>query len=1038
MISAQLPPGSSAMTFTSGETINFTSTTEMTFKSPTQMTFSSNVTMKFGTGIRMKFIEVVPNGRLEPCDWVIVTWPIGFLPTACSWWEVIDPATGRFLGEIHVDGSSGIDRFHIDNTLPQSFPVPPGELLAEKKIDMVEPCNYFVVHWPSDWWPAPCTWWEIIDPETGRLTGYEFHVDWTNESCEFHIGAMIPGPYYLQFPAYELAARRKIPTIAPCDYFVVTEPPDWYPAPCTWWEIIDPQGAPTGLEFHVDWTNESCEFHVDKVIPDPLGIPWFPPPITVTAEQKVVEIKPCDWYVVVNPAGFNPEPCTWWEILDPSGAPTGLEFHVDQSGNNMFHVDQVSPMSPIVIQPSYTVQVRKKVDVIQQCEWFKVVDPTHVPTPCSWWKITHPGGIGDVEFHVDMANPDGTFHVDIVEPPIRFDPPIYELTAERKIEGINPCEWFKVLTPTSWVPEPCSWWKITLPTYWADVVFHVDSNDGVIKFHIDKVEGTVTPPPAIPPWNVTAVPTEPPPLPWYMKPPYPDYAPSGMPDFDQRQGGTYLWMDPTGKWSHCGPVSVANSLWWLDSEFETNNIPPPAIIDNFPLVQAYGPWDDHDPRNAPPLVEHLAYLMDTDGLRTKIAHLGTGVKDMQAGITHYLSWSGVNPLGDVDGDGNVTINDANIVNLALNSVPGAPNWDIRADIWPVTTAYPPLADNKIDINDVALVAANMGRNGTFYEHTVMGPQEPPTWEIIVEEVRKCQDVVLLIAPWYYDGVSWYRYDEDAHYVTVAGLNATAWELVISDPIRNNAEAGGPGNVPVPHVHPPEPPCSMHNNATFVSHDMYPVALDPCPGGPLTIRGFPGGVVGPPGQGWKYQIEAAVITSPYISPVVHDVAVTHVTPLKTIVGQTMPCRINVTVENQGTATETFNVTTYATTMPPGITIEEKTIVNLLPSEIRNVTFRWNTTGVSKGNYTISAIADTVFGETDTTDNTCTDGIVKIVMIGDVDANGKVEIKDFSLMAKSYGASYPDPRYVANSDIDDNGKIEIKDFSLAAKNYGKVDP
>jgi hypothetical protein len=172
--------------------------------------------------------------------------------------------------------------------------------------------------------------------------------------------------------------------------------------------------------------------------------------------------------------------------------------------------------------------------------------------------------------------------------------------------------------------------------------------------------------------------------------------------------------------------------------------------------------------------------------------------------------------------------------------------------------------------------------------------------------------------------------------------------------------------------------------------------------------------------------------------VHDVAVTKVTPLKTIVGQTLPCRINVTVENQGTVTETFDVTTYATTMPPGITIEEKTIVNLLPSEIRNVTFRWNTTGVSKGNYTISAIADTVPGETDTADNTCTDGIVKIVMIGDVDANGKVEIKDFALMAKSYGANYPDPRYNANYDLDDNGKIEIKDFSIAAKNYGKIDP
>ena len=61
-----------------------------------------------------------------------------------------------------------------------------------------------------------------------------------------------------------------------------------------------------------------------------------------------------------------------------------------------------------------------------------------------------------------------------------------------------------------------------------------------------------------------------------------------------------------------------------------------------------------------------------------------------------------------------------------------------------------------------------------------------------------------------------------------------------------------------------------------------------------------------------------------------------------------------------------------------------------------------------------------------------------MAGDIDANGRVEIKDLALMAKGYGAMYPNPRYNADCDIDDNGKIEIKDLALAAKNYGKTDP
>ena len=94
----------------------------------------------------------------------------------------------------------------------------------------------------------------------------------------------------------------------------------------------------------------------------------------------------------------------------------------------------------------------------------------------------------------------------------------------------------------------------------------------------------------------------------------------------------------------------------------------------------------------------------------------------------------------------------------------------------------------------------------------------------------------------------------------AGSLADPWEIVFSDPIRDNAEAGFAGNVPVPHAHtPPEPPFVTHNDAMYVSHDMYHVILDPCPGGPLTIIDYLGGAIPPPGPypEWRIQIEAAV-------------------------------------------------------------------------------------------------------------------------------------------------------------------------------------
>jgi len=636
---------------------------------------------------------------------------------------------------------------------------------------------------------------------------------------------------------------------------------------------------PTGYEFHVDWTNESCEFHIDLMDPGPY---LFMPPVPyVVAEQKIVNVTRCDWFIVTDPLQYLPEPCTWWEILDAAGAPTGLEFHVDaNNGISMFHIDEVQPGTVITLPPSYTVTAR----------------PRQLP------------------------------------------------------------------------PQ------------------------------------------------------------WYMKPSYPDYAQSGMPDFDQRQGGTYLWMDQAQRWSHCGPVAVANSLWWLDSEFETNTIPPPAIIDNYGLVRAYGQWDDHHPLNVPPLVEHLAYLMDTDGRRTGIVKLGTNVFDMQAGITHYLSWSGVNPLGDVDGDGSVTPLDQNIVQAAMGKVPGVPGWDLRADIFPVTTGYPPLADNVIDMNDLMLVQMNMGRTGAFYEHTVRAP----LWEIIVDEVLRCQDVVLLIAPWIdLGGGNWYRYDEGAHFVTVAGLNTTTWEIVLSDPINDNAEAGGPGDVPLAHGHPPiEPPYTTHNNASLVSHDMYPVIIDPCPGGPLTLVGYRGSIINP--QGARWQIETAVITSPLG---VHDIAVTNVKPNKTITSNVTYCNVTVTVTNEGSFTETFNVTLQVQSMPPPTNVSKILVSNLLSGETRTIIFVWSTLGWSKLTYTVIACADTVTGEVDTADNKFIDGTVQVTMLCDVNGDHTCDMADISLLIDWFMTS--PPNWEPNCDINDDLTIDMADISLAIDYFMQVD-
>jgi hypothetical protein len=940
------------MTFTTGETININSND--------YIDFWSNVSMRFTSGIQVQFIELVDgDGILESCDVIQVVFPPGFVMEPCSWWEVLDPLGNPTGFEFHIDQQYGPSEFHVDMVYPRPFtlPVPGGINFAEKKISVIDPCEWYVVHWPSGWYPAPCSWWEIIDPETQHPTGYEFHVDMTNESCEFHIDDVTPGPYILPFPWHQIEARKKIS-----------------------------------------------------------------------------QITPCDWFTIIT--GTVPEPNSWWEIMY-QGQATGLEFHVDQSNSTtgLFHVDAVLPSNPLNMKPTYPTTARRKISSIEPCTWLKVADPASTPQPCTWWKITNPV-IGDYEFHVDQSNQDGTFHVDLVYPStIPITPAADTVIAEKKITTIGSCDWFKVIT--GGLPQPCSWWTITSPAEWAGVVFHVDSTDGISKFHIDQAD-TLPTGPTPPPWSVTAEEYTPP-DPWYWKPEQRDYAPSGVPDFDQKQGGTYLWQDMAQQWSHCGPVAVANSLWWLDSEFEPNPMPQPIIHDGFPLVQTYNAqWDDHDPLNVPPLVEHLAFLMDTDGRRTGIAHSGTDVHDMEAGLAHYLSWTGVNPQGDVNGDGVVDTTDGNIIAAAYGSTPGMANWNMAADIWPASISYPPVADNIVNLNDQILWANNLGRTGLFYEHTVMQPD----FFFIEEEVERCQDVVLLVGYWLFDMQSgtWYR-EPGGHFVTVAGVDSTDLKLALSDPVQDAFESGliPEGRIQVPHVHPPgEPPYITHNDAQYVSQDIYSVAqisppwLPPCPGGNWMLVNFASWRPAPP---CFAVIESAVITSPLGE---HDVAVVNVTtskdgcrPMLTVC-RNYTARINVTVLNEGSLTENFTLTAYANTTVIGTT----PVTNLLPGLQTIVTFLLNTTGYAYGNYTISAQATGVVGETHTADNTLVDGTILVTGAGDVNGDSKCEGKDIARMAKAFGTRRGQPLWDTNADINDDDKVDGKDIAVAAKYYGTI--
>jgi len=169
----------------------------------------------------------------------------------------------------------------------------------------------------------------------------------------------------------------------------------------------------------------------------------------------------------------------------------------------------------------------------------------------------------------------------------------------------------------------------------------------------------------------------------------------------------------------------------------------------------------------------------------------------------------------------------------------------------------------------------------------------------------------------------------------------------------------------------------------------------------------------------------------------DITVTDVTTSKTVVGRGYSVNLTITVENQGDSAATFNVTTCADLN--AVFLGDEIIIGsqrdtLSSGNSTTVTFTWNTSGVVKGSYTISAKAIILPGETYTIGNTQIDGTVTVTFPGDVNGDYKVRVDDILDIALAFGSDYPDISYKPNLDINGDGKIRIDDVLTATVNFG----
>jgi len=71
---------------------------------------------------------------------------------------------------------------------------------------------------------------------------------------------------------------------------------------------------------------------------------------------------------------------------------------------------------------------------------------------------------------------------------------------------------------------------------------------------------------------------------------------------------------------------------------------------------------------------------------------------------------------------------------------------------------------------------------------------------------------------------------------------------------------------------------------------------------------------------------------------------------------------------------------------------------------------------------------------TTNNelTCT---FRLKLLGDVDDNGIVDMRDVGLLCEAFGANRQSPRWNPDCDVNNDGKIDLVDIVIACKNFQK---
>jgi len=157
-------------------------------------------------------------------------------------------------------------------------------------------------------------------------------------------------------------------------------------------------------------------------------------------------------------------------------------------------------------------------------------------------------------------------------------------------------------------------------------------------------------------------------------------------------------------------------------------------------------------------------------------------------------------------------------------------------------------------------------------------------------------------------------------------------------------------------------------------------------------------------------------------------------IKDSVAEGYPQTIPVFIENYYPNLTSFTVAVYYDGLQP---IGNQTIT-LQPLEAGDSRIYWTEISAwPKGTYyptiTINVHANNTFIYSTTVPLT-----LKITILGDVNGDGRVDLKDVYNAGLAYGSYLRHPRWNPNVDINNDFKIDLKDYYVVCKNFGKTDP